>query len=90
MVVIQVDTQLTAHRHAQTQGFLEFTSGKQDPEKAPGDLGFGASFKPSDEDEFNALQVRLSVPLDSIRRRMRWAAGPRLGRADYRREDAAD
>lgn len=40
-------------------GFIEFTSGKQDPEKAPGDLGFGASFKPKDEAEFNALQVRL-------------------------------
>lgn len=58
-------TLLIAHRHAKTQGFIEFTSGKQDPEKAPGDLGFGASFKPSDEDEFNALQVR--CPCTSIR-----------------------
>ena len=39
-------------------GFIEFTSGKQDPDRAPGDLGFGASFIPKDEAEYAALQLK--------------------------------
>ncbi len=39
-------------------GVIEATSGRQDPDRAPGDLGFGASFIPKDDDEFTALQLK--------------------------------
>merc|ERR1711988_1589783 len=31
------------------QSVIELTVGKQDPDQAPGDIGFGAKFKPRDE-----------------------------------------
>jgi light-harvesting complex I chlorophyll a/b binding protein 1 len=39
-------------------GLLELTGGKQDPEKAPGDLGFGMPFVPKDPAQFSALQLK--------------------------------
>ena len=38
---------------------IELTAGKQDPEKAPGQLGrFGEAFKPEGEDEMAAVQLK--------------------------------
>lgn len=39
-------------------GVIEFTSGKQKEDRAPGDLGFGASFIPKSEEEFEVLQLK--------------------------------
>lgn len=39
-------------------GVIELTSGKQKEDRAPGDLGFGASFIPKTEKEFEALQLK--------------------------------
>ena len=39
--------------------FIEVTSGKQDPELAPGQIGrFGEAFKPEGEEEMAATQLR--------------------------------
>ena len=38
---------------------IELTAGKQDPEKAPGQLGrFGEAFKPEGEEEMAATQLK--------------------------------
>lgn len=39
-------------------GALEITAFKQEEDRAPGDLNFGQSFKPTDEGEFAALQLK--------------------------------
>lgn len=41
-----------------TIGAIELTIGKQDETKAPGDLGFGEDFKPTDADAFSKLQTK--------------------------------
>lgn len=40
------------------QAVIELTVGKQDPNEAPGDVGFGAAFKPRDEEKFADLQLK--------------------------------
>jgi len=40
------------------QSIIELTVGKQDPNEAPGDVGFGAAFKPRDEEKFADLQLK--------------------------------
>uniref|UniRef100_A0A0G4HJ46 Uncharacterized protein n=1 Tax=Chromera velia CCMP2878 TaxID=1169474 RepID=A0A0G4HJ46_9ALVE len=37
---------------------IEVTIGKQDPDKAPGELGLGARFIPEDQADFEALQLK--------------------------------
>lgn len=39
-------------------GAIEATSGRQQDDREPGDLGFGASFKPKTDEEYSALQLK--------------------------------